>query len=372
VIDALLAEDVAAAKLRAAAFNAEPIVLFGAGGVGRKAARALREAGKPALAFADNDRARWGTTVEELPVLSPEDAVKQHLEATFVVSIWGAGTHRFDQTRAQLLKLGASHVTHAAFVFWKYPERTLPHYALDLPHKILEQRELARRTYDLFADEASRAEYLAQLRWRLWLDFENLPSPQHTREYFAYDLFAARSDEVFVDGGAFDGDTVAAFIEASSGRYAHIAAIEADPKNAEALRARVANVKNVAVHEVALAARAGTLRFAASGSASSAVARTGGIEVRAAAIDELFGGQPTTLIKLDIEGAELDALEGAKKVIARDRPVLAVCAYHQQDHLFRVPLLLAALAPEHRLFLRAHREECFDLVCYAVPPERVR
>lgn len=372
MIDALLAEDIAAARARARAFDdTVPLVLFGAGNLGRKTARVLREFGRPPLALADNNRARSGTTLDGVPILSPEDAVAKHGDATFLVTIWGSGTHRFDATRAQLQALGASRVTHAGFLFWKHPERLLPHYAMDLPERVLQRRDDARRAYDLFADDASRAEYLAQLRWRLRLDFENLPSPASTREYFAHDLFNTRDDESFVDGGAFDGDTVAAFIEACGGRYARITAIEADPTNARALRARVASIPRVTVHEVAVAEREETLRFSASGTASSAVSRAGSIDVRATALDTLFADEPTSLIKLDVEGAELDAIRGARATITRDRPVLAVCAYHTQDHLFAVPLLLAELAPEHRLFLRAHREECFDLVCYAVPPERV-
>jgi hypothetical protein len=73
---------------------------------------------------------------------------------------------------------------------------------------------------------------------------------------------------------------------------------------------------------------------------------------------------------MDIEGAELQALEGAHGVIWRDRPVLAICGYHKPDHLWRVLLSLKALAPDSALFLRSHCADGLDAVCYAVPPER--
>ncbi|MFI5246497.1 MAG: nucleoside-diphosphate sugar epimerase/dehydratase, partial [Gemmatimonadales bacterium] len=78
------------------------IVLFGAGGLGRKVAAGLRANGVEPLAFADNSVARQGTTIDGLRVLSPEDAAREFGEhAIFVVTIWGANsTHRFAHSRA--------------------------------------------------------------------------------------------------------------------------------------------------------------------------------------------------------------------------------------------------------------------------------
>ncbi|MDQ6831002.1 MAG: FkbM family methyltransferase, partial [Gemmatimonadota bacterium] len=66
----------------------------------------------------------------------------------------------------------------------------------------------------------------------------------------------------------------------------------------------------------------------------------------------------------------LDALAGAEQLIRREKPVLAVSAYHAQDHLWRVPLVMHAMNDGYRLFLRPHNEQGWDLVCYAVPEER--
>jgi len=78
-----------------------------------------------------------------------------------------------------------------------------------------------------------------------------------------------------------------------------------------------------------------------------------------------------TFIKLDIEGYEIEALRGARGVIDRAAPVLAVCVYHLQDHLWRIPLLLREWRSDYALFLRPHNEEGWDLVCYAVPRARL-
>lgn len=53
---------------------------------------------------------------------------------------------------------------------------------------------------------------------------------------------------------------------------------------------------------------------------------------------------------MDIDGAEYDALEGAKKTIIEYQPTLAVCVYHKRDDLINIPLLIKEYVPEYKLF----------------------
>jgi hypothetical protein len=57
-------------------------------------------------------------------------------------------------------------------------------------------------------------------------------------------------------------------------------------------------------------------------------------------------------------------------VIERDRPILAICVYHTQSDIWRIPLLAREMLPEHRFYLRAYEGDGFQTVFYAVPPER--
>jgi hypothetical protein len=87
-------------------------------------------------------------------------------------------------------------------------------------------------------------------------------------------------------------------------------------------------------------------------------------------LDDLLAGSRPTYIKMDIEGAEPDALAGAQRTIRQHRPVLSICVYHTQYHLWSIPLLVHELAPDYRLFLRPHDADGWDSVCYAIPEER--
>jgi hypothetical protein len=85
----------------------------------------------------------------------------------------------------------------------------------------------------------------------------------------------------------------------------------------------------------------------------------------------LFVNTPVTMIKMDIEGAEYDALLGARQTIQRDRPILAICVYHTQNDIWRIPLLIRELVPNYVLYLRAYEGDGFQTVVFAVPPERL-
>lgn len=73
---------------------------------------------------------------------------------------------------------------------------------------------------------------------------------------------------------------------------------------------------------------------------------------------------------MDVEGAEGDTLSGARRLVEKYSPLLEVCVYHTQDHLWALPLLVHEMNPAYSYHLRPHKNELFDLVCYAVPAAR--
>ena len=352
------------------------IVLFGAGALGRRTLAGMRCAGLDALAFADNGEALHGRDVDGLPVLRPGEAVAKYgKSATFVVA-----TYNTSRPRQQLADLGASVAVPYSWLFAHRPEAFLPHACLDLPHPIFKQATDVRRGFELMADEEMQRLYLAQLRWRLFLDFDRVLAPQtpelRDSEYFPDDLYAFLPDEVLVDCGAFDGDTVRRFLAKRGGSFRKIHACEPDPGN----RARfeewsstlpTATRAKISVEPVAVGAQRGKAHFSATGTAGSLMKDAGTLEVDVASIDEITQSTPPTLIKMDVEGAEMDALAGARRSIEAHTPVLAICVYHASDHLWRVPLLIASMSSRYSFYLRAHAEDCWDVSCYAVPKDRV-
>jgi hypothetical protein len=223
---------------RLAGRAAGPIVLFGAGGLGRKTLAQLGGTGLEPVCFADNNSALHGAVVDGLPVLSAKDAVTRHGDsAVFIVTVFLGYENIVDQ----LEQLGARIVVPFFVLFWKHPARYLPHYSYDLPHKLIDAATEVREAGQLLGDAQSRGEYVAQVRWRLDPSAAVPPHLDHDI-YFPSDLVALRDDEVFVDCGGYDGDTLLSFVNRVDGRFRHAYVFEPDPRNLIKLEKNLASL----------------------------------------------------------------------------------------------------------------------------------
>jgi FkbM family methyltransferase len=383
-LDAYLEESVETAQRREqSAFDelAAPyersLVLFGAGGLGKRTLAGLRRVGIEPRAFCDNTPGLWGRQVEGVPVYSLQDAAERfRANCAFLITIWnGQGKDRMADRARQLTSLGCEKVIPAGFLFWKYPHAFLPYYPLDLPHKLLLRAEHARAGFYRWEDETSRREYVAQIAFRLFLDYDALGSPAEPPRYFPTGLFHLTSRETLIDCGAFDGDTIVSFVEERGSAFDRILAFEPDPLNWPKLQERLAALpadirSKVTAFRYAVGASTGTVRFNATGTDLSAIG-SGTLSVDCVKLDQVLAAEAPTLMKFDIEGAELAALTGGRDVIRRHRPLLAVSAYHQQSHLWDIPAAIQSISEGYRYLLRPQGVEGWDLVCYAVPSGRL-
>jgi FkbM family methyltransferase len=383
-LDVLLDEEILHAKSRAETFYdsasgefKEDIILFGAGGFGRLINRKLRKLHIEPIAFADNNPSLWGKKIDGTEVLSPKDAAAKYgRKAVFLVSIWnGEAADRMGDRVRQLKSLGCQVVLPFGSLFWKYHETFLPHFCLELPQEALSQKHLIRAAMQLWSDQASREEFVAQVGFRISLDFDLISQQVEGRHYFPPGLFSLSDDEVFIDCGAFDGDTIEDFVKETGERFRHLEAFEPDPITFPNLVERTQRLpreirERIRLNQQAIGRKPGQINFEATGTMLSTTG-AGSSVVPVVDLDSVLASMDPTFIKFDIEGFELEGLMGASQVLSRTRPILAVSAYHLQNHLWRVPLLLSSLLPErYRFFLRPHGVEAWDLVCYAVPEER--
>jgi FkbM family methyltransferase len=355
----------------------QEIVLFGAGNLGLRTLQKLRELGIEPLAFIDNDSARWGTTVAGVQLLPPAEGARRYAaSAVFVVTVWGAaGQDRMHSRIDQLRGMGCLRVCSFVPLYWKYAHALLPHYAVTLPHLLHEEAAQVRAGLHIWSDATSRREYLAQVRWRVLGDFDCLPTPVDHPTYFPKDLCRLTENEVYVDCGAFDGDTIREFLLESRSKFERIIAFEADPVNFKLLEENGRQFsedlwKRIQLNPVATSDKPGRLRIASGNGPASSIG-DGNCEVDAVTLDAALSGIAATYLKMDIEGSEFASLRGASQQIADHAPVLAICLYHNQNDLWRIPLLIQSLNPDYRLFLRPHLLDGWDLVCYAIPKQRL-
>ena len=346
------------------------LVLFGAGRLGRLTLAGLRSAGINPLAFCDNNPALWGTSVDGLEVYSPDNAVSKFAKtALFVATVYTSAP-----LKAQLIAMGLNTISFPSLA-WLYPNALLPHGALDLPDRYCKEAGAAYKALGLWHDKTSVEEFCGQLMWRASLDDSLLPTHLPAENtYFPADIIKLSGNECFVDCGAFDGDSIADFLKRQPQGIQQVVAVEADPLNCERLQQRIKSfpveIQNkVRVVQGAVDRRCCKLHFEVTGTAGSAVG-AGTYEVDAVRLDDILTDYAPSFIKMDVEGAELSALIGAQSVIRKHRPILAICTYHRFEDMWQIPLLLSSYCPDYHLFLRRHSDECWEQVCYAVPPER--
>lgn len=247
-----------------------PVVLYGAGNLGRRTQLLLRGVGREIAAFIDNDPSRWGASIDGTPVLSSDDATARFAaNGQVFVTIWRAeGGHDFRVTRRDLQLRGWSRVASFIPLYWGLGAEALPYITIDRPSRVLDARVEVLAAATLWSDLESLREFVGQIRWRLTGEFEAL-SPLVPDQYFAAGIVEARRDEVFVDCGAFTGDTLLD-VAGRLGSWRAYHAFEPDPESFAALQAVVATLpaplaESVFLHQAATADRPYTARFAATG-----------------------------------------------------------------------------------------------------------
>jgi FkbM family methyltransferase len=228
------------------------------------------------------------------------------------------------------------------------------------------RKEQFGAAYDLLADDLSRATFESFLNSKLGETAEALAGVSCKEQYFPKGILSLSDREVFVDGGAYTGDTLLTFMRLTGGKCARCCAFEPDPGTAARLKSTVEKrgLQGVTVYNKGLWSAPATLPFSVwHGTSASAVSVEGEVSVEAETVDR--AAPDATFIKLDVEGAELEALKGAAETILRNRPKLAVCVYHKPGDLFEIPLFIKSLAPEYRLYLRQHQPVACETVLYA-------
>ena len=219
--------------------------------------------------------------------------------------------------------------------------------------------------YDTLADCQSKFIYknIIESRWTKKTDVLSLTCNQN--QYFPNDIFTFDENEVFVDGGGFDGDTVEQFIKYTGGSYKHIYSFEPDYDNYCAFLNRKFDDK-VTIYNSGLYRETTRLGFSGKKGGSSKVEADGDEVISVCRFDEIdIGDNAVTFVKMDIEGSEMDALEGMKETIKKYKPKLAICIYHKFEDLWEIPLFIKELVPEYRLYIRNYTVFLDEIVLYA-------
>ena len=188
-----------------------------------------------------------------------------------------------------------------------------------------------------------------------------------SNQYFDLpDIFFSK-DEIFVDVGAFNGDTSRYFAERVNNSYNHIYVFEPNVKQYYDCKNKLSDLSNITIIQKATWNKKGTISFAENGEGSciSSDAKVDNI-VETITLDEVLAGQRVTFIKMDVEGAEFNSLLGAENIIRKYKPKLAISVYHKRDDIWKIPMLLLQFNPNYLFYLRTYSFTGNDTVLYAL------
>ncbi len=229
---------------------------------------------------------------------------------------------------------------------------------------------------DNFLEDEKSVEIYNLAMYAQMTDYHNIDSTGYgeANQYFAIPEFDLLVHEHFVDAGAFVGDTLDEFIRHSQSFEKYVC-FEPDEKHIRAIEARKKrlcaewNLPDDAIEIV----RAGVGECSSKADLSSDYTGSstrvvydelgdGGIDV--VKLDDYLAGQKVTFIKADIEGMEMQALKGARELIKKQKPKMAICVYHLPWDIYKIPLLVKELNCEYKFKMRLHSKGYEELVLY--------
>jgi FkbM family methyltransferase len=347
------------------------IAIIGAAPEGERLATICRQQGIVIAAIVDDDAEKLGRKICDTTVEA--SAKLDGLDRSVPVVI---ASHRVLGATQKLRAEGFSTVLPFAALQILAPQVFPPHMFYDgWLTDVWENKDQYRWLSGALGDDWSRQVLDAVLNYRMSAEPEFLApvldkGRHHQGLYHPVGLFECDEHEVYVDAGAFDGDSLTWFKERVADRYDRIIAFEPDPKTYVRLTKNFNGDERIQAINAGLHRKKAVLRFRDDASRGAIFAEDGEISMNVIALDELLAGERATFIKMNIEGAEIDALYGAQNTIRRWLPKLAISVYHRPTDLWRIPQLIREFSDEYDLFLRQHDGGVIETVLYAtVRPE---
>ena len=339
------------------------LVVYGLGSVGQGIVDDLISQGTPIDFILD--RGKRGQTYRDIPVLALDDVADGGLAGR--TALIGLHNHYVDikQIHADLQAAGAVRVLSPINLAELAPNGgTRPGYWLDRDFDYTVHAGDFARVRALLVDETSRTLFDAIVRYRQSGDIADCPAPSLEDEYTPTDLPRLAEPLRVVDCGAFTGVAIHKFLKAG---YAidSFAAFEPDPDNFAILASRDFKVARRLCLPLGTWSKSCQLRFSSDGSMASRLSDEGDTVIQCVAIDDVLQGEPVSVVKLDVEGAEIETLNGMRKIIEAQKPALLVSAYHLPEHLYAIIDLIESWNLGYRFHMRVHEFNTFGTVVYA-------
>ncbi len=336
------------------------VIIFGAAGEGERLANICQATGITIVAIIDDNEALAGNVICGIKVKTSDSLEKIDKVITVIIA-----SHRTVNVTVRLRGLGFKTVLPFMALQALAPEKFPPHmFYTGILEALIGDRRMLSEAASRVADEKSILVLDAAIGYRLTADPEVFIPVLDDLPYFPDDLYKANGPVTYIDGGAFDGDSVGWFFERWGKNVEKVFAFEPDPNTFQALVKNFKHEARLTPINKGVYSRDTTLKFKADGSRGALFDEFGDQSIHVTSIDAVLGGDRADYIKLNIEGSEVDAIWGAESTIRKYRPSMAISAYHHPCDLWRVLDLLSYMEPGYEFYLRQQDGGIIETVLY--------
>ena len=223
---------------------------------------------------------------------------------------------------------------------------------------------------NLLGDQQSRDLVDQIVRYRISGFVEDIPTPERLDDqYLPSELPTPPNSLSMLELGSYKGEDLKRFISRSK-EIKFAFCLEPDFENYHelVLQVKELNVSNVFPLPIGAWEVTSQLKFASNGQTGAQINEFAENSILVMKLDDLVGSSLINYIKMDIEGAEIQAIEGLKKTIYTQTPHLAISVYHKPADLWEIPFKINQITPNaYSFFLRVYGHQTFDTVLYCVP-----
>ena len=272
------------------------------------------------------------------------------------------------EVKKRLDAMGFLNISYLALCKYTTLELVEPPFIMDFKEDYKNNKEHYNHVYTLLSDAKSKEIFTKVINFKISFDYEFMEgfTNDHEGQYFDKEILPPLQNISFLDGGGYVGDTATEVIK-NYPDFKKIWLIEPIPENIRIAKRELANYENIEFLTCGISDKKERLYFNEEKS-FSAIYGKGTQSVEVDTIDNIVN-ERVDYIKMDIEGAEQDAIEGARQSIQKYKPILAICIYHKAEDWYKIPQKVLAIEPNYRVYLRHYMEGIFESVMYFVPKD---